>query len=78
MDEYHHAIERMDARHYLPRGAYRLIGFDGRSWEYVDEVPVSSATALADRVFFNLPSRYTQIELVRDRRAEMMRARQSP
>ena len=63
--------------HSVPRGAYRIIGFDGRSWEYVDEVPVSSATAMADGVIFNVPSRYTQVELVVDRRAEMMRVRRS-
>ncbi len=61
--------------HSVPRGEYRIIGFDGQSWEYVNEVPVSSATALADRIIFNVPSRYTHVELVLDRRAEMMRVK---
>ena len=60
----------------IPRGRYRMIGFDGSSWEYVDDAPIEGANAWVDQMFFNVPSRYSQVELLLDRRQDMLRPRQ--
>lgn len=60
----------------IPRGRYRLIGFDGYRWEYLDVPPLEDASAAVDHVGFDVPSRYSQVELLLDRRQDMLRSRQ--
>ena len=60
----------------IPRGRYRMIGFDGYHWEYLDEAPVEGADTATDHVIFNVPARYSQVELLLDRRQDMLRSRQ--
>jgi uncharacterized lipoprotein YddW (UPF0748 family) len=52
----------------IPRGRYRLIGFDGKAWQYIDEQVIDrSSTALSKTVFFVEPE-YREVELILDRR----------
>ena len=55
----------------LPRGHYRLIGFDGHAWEYANDQTVDSNSGVGNRVYFYLPAHYTQVELLLDRREEI-------
>ncbi|MFM7294658.1 MAG: glycoside hydrolase family 10 protein [Burkholderiales bacterium] len=57
----------------IPRDANRLIGFDGTRWEYVDEGVVETKAAAKLIVFVD--SKYREVELIADRRHDMMRAR---
>jgi len=59
----------------LPRGHYRLIGFDGRAWEYLNDQTVDNSSGIGNRVYFYLPGPYRQAELLLDRRSEMQQER---
>ncbi|WP_269531504.1 glycoside hydrolase family 10 protein [Chitinimonas sp. BJYL2] len=62
----------------IAAGDYRLIGFDGQRWHYLDEQRLATPVAGSDKVRFIAPARFERVELLLDRRAAMraMPARQ--
>lgn len=60
----------------LPRGSYRLIGFDGTTWQYLDEQTITRHSSVNSSTVFFVDGQYSQIELILDRREGMRRARQ--
>ncbi len=59
----------------IPRGQYRLIGFDGRQWQYVDNQIIERASAGIARTIFFVDTQYSEVELILDRRDDMRRDR---
>jgi uncharacterized lipoprotein YddW (UPF0748 family) len=62
----------------LQRGRYRLIGFDGTAWEYInDQLIERNASGIGKAIYF-VDGKYREVELLVDRREDMLRARQTP
>jgi hypothetical protein len=59
----------------VPRGKYRLIGFDGKRWEYLDDRKVEIDSSFNGRAVYFVSTRYVEMELIVDRRDDMMRER---
>ena len=57
----------------LARGRYRLIGHDGKNWEYLDDVRQDHSANMMTSTYFFEPFSYTGVELLIDRRADMRR-----
>jgi uncharacterized lipoprotein YddW (UPF0748 family) len=57
----------------LPRGSYRLIGFDGKQWQYLDEARIEQGSATIGRTVFFVDAEYREVELILDRRDDMKR-----
>ncbi len=64
----------------IPRGTYRMIGSRtgniGKQWEYIQDQNLDRLSNTGNRVYFYLDNHYTDVELVLDRRDDMMRMRQ--
>lgn len=52
----------------IPRGRYRLIGFDGKTWQYVDEQVIDRSTGATSKTLFYVDAMYREVELILDRR----------
>jgi hypothetical protein len=52
----------------ISRGKYRLIGFDGKAWDYVQDVDLERSIAGIGKTVFFVDSRYREVELIVDRR----------
>ncbi len=52
----------------IPRGRYRLIGFDGKSWQYVDEQLIERSSGATCKTVFFVEPEYREVELILDRR----------
>jgi uncharacterized lipoprotein YddW (UPF0748 family) len=59
----------------ITRESHRLIGFDGEKWEYVDEQVIEPNAIAPHKLIFFVDSRYREVELLIDRRADMRRER---
>ena len=59
----------------LARANYRVIAADTEGWHYLDALSFSSVAASGAQIDLALPGRYTRIELLIDRRTEMLQAR---
>ncbi len=59
----------------LPRGRYRMIAFDGRGWEYLNDQTIDGNVSVNSRVYFYLPGHYQQAELLIDRREDIKKSR---
>jgi uncharacterized lipoprotein YddW (UPF0748 family) len=59
----------------IPRGRYQLIGHDGKTWTVVRDVEVERDTGAGGKTVFFVPARYTQVELLVDRREALSRGR---
>jgi uncharacterized lipoprotein YddW (UPF0748 family) len=59
----------------VPRGKYRMIGFDGKRWQYVDDGNINVQSAFSGRAVIFVASHFVDAELIVDRREEMMRGR---
>jgi hypothetical protein len=57
----------------LAKGRYRLIGHDGKNWEYLEDIRQDHSAPLMTSVYFFEPFSYTRVELLLDRRADMRR-----
>ena len=57
----------------LARGNYRLIGFDGKSWQYVSDHVIDRSSAGVGRTVFFVDGNYQEVELIVDRRDDMQR-----
>jgi hypothetical protein len=61
----------------LPLANYRMIGFDGRSWNYLNDQPIGRMGGGGGAVTLFVDGQYRDVELIVDRRDEMMKSRQS-
>ena len=52
----------------MPPGDFRLIGFDGKTWQYLDDLTAEPRTNAGAKAFFFVRENVQQVELVRDRR----------
>lgn len=59
----------------LPRGNYRLIGYDGKRWQYVSDHLIDRSPAGIGRTVFFVDGNYREVELIVDRREDMQRPR---
>ena len=59
----------------VPRGKYRMIGFDGTSWEYLNGQPLDRMMANSGEVYFLVNGQYREVELILDRREDLMKPR---
>lgn len=59
----------------LAEGNYRVIGSDAEGWHYLDALSFSSVAAHSAILEIALGAHFTRIELLIDRRREMMQAR---
>jgi uncharacterized lipoprotein YddW (UPF0748 family) len=59
----------------IPRGKYRMIGFDGKTWRYLEDQPLDRMSGSSGEVYFFVRGQYREVELVVDRREEMMKPR---
>ena len=57
---------------HLAGGSYRLIGHDGARWDYVDGVRAGVAARSLSGRTVAVPGRFNRVELVLDRRADML------
>lgn len=60
----------------LPLANHRMIGFDGRSWNYLNDQPLGRTSGSRGTVTFFVDGLYRDVELIVDRRDEMMKSRQ--
>jgi hypothetical protein len=59
----------------MPPGDFRLIGFDGKTWQYLNDSTAESRTNAGAKTFFYVRENVQQVELVRDRRIDMRKPR---
>lgn len=59
----------------LVPGRYRVIGADAQGWHYVDDAALTHVSGNKMPIKIALPRRFTQVELLIDRRMDMMQAR---
>lgn len=59
----------------LAAGRYRVIGIDDQGWHYLDELAFTHVVANEMPIKIALPKRFTQVELLIDRRIDMWHAR---
>jgi uncharacterized lipoprotein YddW (UPF0748 family) len=52
----------------IPRGRYRLIGHDGKTWHYVDEQIIERSSGASGKTVFFVDAIYREVELILDRR----------
>lgn len=57
----------------VPRGHYRLIGFAGGAWQYLDDQQLAWPSPENGQPILTLPAKFTRVELIADRREEMSR-----
>jgi uncharacterized lipoprotein YddW (UPF0748 family) len=59
----------------LTAGQYRIIAADAEGWHYLDEFALPPVAVNSQHINISLPRRYLRVELLIDRRMEMMQAR---
>jgi hypothetical protein len=52
----------------MPPGDFRLIGFDGKTWQYLNDSIAEPRTNVGAKTYFYIRENVQQVELVRDRR----------
>ena len=52
----------------IPSGRYRLIGHDGKTWQYVDEQVIERSTGALGKTLLYVDAQYREVELILDRR----------
>ncbi len=59
----------------VPRGKYRMIGFDGKQWQYLEDQSLERNSNTGNEVVFFVNGSYRDVELILDRRDDMMKPR---
>jgi hypothetical protein len=54
---------------------YRVIGSDAEGWHDLDDLDFSHGEARSGQIDIALPARFTRVELLIDRRIDMMQVR---
>lgn len=62
----------------LPRGNYRMIGFDGKQWHYLENQKIENNQTARGRTVFIVESHYRDVELILDRRSDTAKVRALP
>jgi uncharacterized lipoprotein YddW (UPF0748 family) len=52
----------------VPSGRYRLIGYDGKTWQYVDSQTIERSIGASGKTVFFVDAMYREVELILDRR----------
>lgn len=59
----------------IPRGQYQMIGFNGRTWQVIEDVDLDRSSAAGERTIFFVDDSWQEVELIVDRRQDRPRKR---